>query len=200
MTIYGPGPRRGRAALCSFNVEGVHPNDLSMIMDQEGAYLKDFWVMRVSCHASRQAFTAQCRRWLQREQAQAGRSGWLLAACSSQVVVLILIQREWIPALTTSSVTQTKLPQACKELICCFAQFQCMYAPGGHAALWLAWPAAAAPVVVCVDRSCLPQVSAFVQGTTARSRYITTWVSALRHELRSTFTTPRRRWTPLSMS
>ena len=37
VTIYGPEPRRGRAALCAFNVEGVHPNDLSTIMDQEGA-------------------------------------------------------------------------------------------------------------------------------------------------------------------
>ena len=36
VTIYGPEPRRGRAALCAFNVAGVHPNDLSMIMDQEG--------------------------------------------------------------------------------------------------------------------------------------------------------------------
>ena len=46
VTIYGPEPGRGRAALCAFNVEGVHPNDLSMIMDQEGAA----WLANIAQH------------------------------------------------------------------------------------------------------------------------------------------------------
>ena len=37
--IYGPPPSapQGRAALASFNVEGIHPTDLSTILDQVGA-------------------------------------------------------------------------------------------------------------------------------------------------------------------
>ncbi len=34
--IYGPPPSRPRAALCAFNVEGVHATDLSMFLDQDG--------------------------------------------------------------------------------------------------------------------------------------------------------------------
>lgn len=35
--IYGPPPseERERAALCSFNVKGVHPTDLSAFLDQQ---------------------------------------------------------------------------------------------------------------------------------------------------------------------
>jgi cysteine desulfurase/selenocysteine lyase len=36
VTIYGPRPERGRAALCSFNVKGVHPTDISTILDMNG--------------------------------------------------------------------------------------------------------------------------------------------------------------------
>ena len=36
LTIYGPKPSRGRAALCSFNVEGLHATDISTLLDQEG--------------------------------------------------------------------------------------------------------------------------------------------------------------------
>ena len=36
LTIYGPQPSRGRAALCSFNVEGLHATDISTLLDQEG--------------------------------------------------------------------------------------------------------------------------------------------------------------------
>lgn len=36
LTIYGPNPCRGRAALCSFNVEGLHATDISTLLDQEG--------------------------------------------------------------------------------------------------------------------------------------------------------------------
>ena len=73
VTIYGPDPRRGRAALCSFNVEGVHPNDLSMIMDQEGALQKYFWTR---IYDSGQA-SYQGRLWLQLGQAD---TGWLARA------------------------------------------------------------------------------------------------------------------------
>lgn len=36
VTIYGPNPCRGRAALCSFNVDGLHATDISTLLDQEG--------------------------------------------------------------------------------------------------------------------------------------------------------------------
>lgn len=36
VTIYGPPPERGRAALCSFNVEGLHASDISTLLDNEG--------------------------------------------------------------------------------------------------------------------------------------------------------------------
>lgn len=38
VVTYGPPPtaRGGRAALCSFNVEGLHPTDVSTILDQQG--------------------------------------------------------------------------------------------------------------------------------------------------------------------
>ena len=36
LTIYGPNPCRGRAALCSFNVDGLHATDISTLLDQEG--------------------------------------------------------------------------------------------------------------------------------------------------------------------
>ena len=39
LTIYGPNPCRGRAALCSFNVEGLHATDISTLLDQEGESL-----------------------------------------------------------------------------------------------------------------------------------------------------------------
>lgn len=34
--VYGPKPEKGRAALCSFNVEGLHATDISTLLDQEG--------------------------------------------------------------------------------------------------------------------------------------------------------------------
>lgn len=42
VTIYGPPPSvpGGRAALCSFNVAGVHPTDLSTIMDMSGVAVR----------------------------------------------------------------------------------------------------------------------------------------------------------------
>ncbi|KAI4368661.1 hypothetical protein MLD38_017195 [Melastoma candidum] len=33
--IYGPKPSRGRAALCSFNVEDIHPTDIATFLDQQ---------------------------------------------------------------------------------------------------------------------------------------------------------------------
>ena len=36
LTVYGPSPSRGRAALCSFNVKGLHATDISTLLDQEG--------------------------------------------------------------------------------------------------------------------------------------------------------------------
>ena len=36
VTIYGPPPENGRAALCSFNVEGLHASDVSTLLDHEG--------------------------------------------------------------------------------------------------------------------------------------------------------------------
>ena len=40
--IYGPPPgvAQGRAALATFNVEGIHPTDLSTIMDQAGVAVR----------------------------------------------------------------------------------------------------------------------------------------------------------------
>ncbi|KAL0038000.1 hypothetical protein WJX79_009172 [Trebouxia sp. C0005] len=40
LTIYGPKPSRGRAALCSFNVEGLHATDISTLLDQEGVAVR----------------------------------------------------------------------------------------------------------------------------------------------------------------
>lgn len=40
--IYGPPPSapRGRAALVTFNVDGLHPTDLSTILDQAGVAVR----------------------------------------------------------------------------------------------------------------------------------------------------------------
>lgn len=41
--IYGPPPAAdgtGRAALCAFNVEGIHPSDLATLLDQEGVAIR----------------------------------------------------------------------------------------------------------------------------------------------------------------
>lgn len=37
ITMYGPTPQQcpERASLCSFNIEGCHPNDLATLVDQE---------------------------------------------------------------------------------------------------------------------------------------------------------------------
>ena len=41
VTIYGPPPEAGpRAALAAFNVKGVHPTDLSMVLDQHGIAIR----------------------------------------------------------------------------------------------------------------------------------------------------------------
>jgi len=37
VTVYGPPSSRGRAALCSFNVEGLHATDVSTLLDHSGA-------------------------------------------------------------------------------------------------------------------------------------------------------------------
>ena len=34
--MYGPQPERRGSPLCAFNVEGVHPTDLSTFLDFEG--------------------------------------------------------------------------------------------------------------------------------------------------------------------
>ncbi|KAK9824493.1 hypothetical protein WJX72_010804 [[Myrmecia] bisecta] len=38
--IYGPPPSRGRAALCSFNVDGLHATDIATLLDQEGVAVR----------------------------------------------------------------------------------------------------------------------------------------------------------------
>lgn len=41
--IYGPPPNEdgtGRAALCAFNVDGIHPSDLATLLDQEGVAIR----------------------------------------------------------------------------------------------------------------------------------------------------------------
>ncbi len=38
--IYGPPPAVGRAALCSFNVKGLHASDVSTVLDQAGAHAR----------------------------------------------------------------------------------------------------------------------------------------------------------------
>lgn len=35
ITIYGP--KENRAALCAFNIDGIHPSDLSVMLDLEGS-------------------------------------------------------------------------------------------------------------------------------------------------------------------
>ncbi|KAK9794013.1 hypothetical protein WJX73_000408 [Symbiochloris irregularis] len=40
VTIYGPPPENGRAALCSFNVEGLHASDVSTLLDHEGVAVR----------------------------------------------------------------------------------------------------------------------------------------------------------------
>lgn len=40
LTVYGPSPSRGRAALCSFNVKGLHATDISTLLDQEGVAVR----------------------------------------------------------------------------------------------------------------------------------------------------------------
>ena len=39
--IYGPPPSAGRAALCSFNVKGLHATDVSTVLDQSGRVPND---------------------------------------------------------------------------------------------------------------------------------------------------------------
>ena len=36
VTVYGPPPAAGRAALCAFNVEGLHASDISTVLDSAG--------------------------------------------------------------------------------------------------------------------------------------------------------------------
>ena len=36
VTIYGPKPERRGSPLCAFNVDGIHPTDLSTFLDFEG--------------------------------------------------------------------------------------------------------------------------------------------------------------------
>ena len=36
VTVYGPEPERRGSPLCAFNVDGVHPTDLSTFLDFEG--------------------------------------------------------------------------------------------------------------------------------------------------------------------
>ena len=36
VTVYGPQPERRGSPLCAFNVEGIHPTDLSTFLDFEG--------------------------------------------------------------------------------------------------------------------------------------------------------------------
>lgn len=38
--VYGPSPEKGRAALCSFNVDGLHATDISTLLDQEGVAVR----------------------------------------------------------------------------------------------------------------------------------------------------------------
>ncbi|KDD74247.1 class-V aminotransferase, partial [Helicosporidium sp. ATCC 50920] len=40
LRIYGPPPSAGRAALAAFNVQGVHPTDISSVMDSMGVALR----------------------------------------------------------------------------------------------------------------------------------------------------------------
>jgi cysteine desulfurase/selenocysteine lyase len=43
VTLYGPAPQidgSGRAALATFTVEGVHPQDLSTLLDQSGIAIR----------------------------------------------------------------------------------------------------------------------------------------------------------------
>ena len=40
INVYGPGPGEERAALCAFNVEGVHPTDLATMLDLEGIAIR----------------------------------------------------------------------------------------------------------------------------------------------------------------
>lgn len=50
VTIYGPNPCRGRAALCSFNVEGLHATDISTLLDQEGEHIQACCCMHCPNH------------------------------------------------------------------------------------------------------------------------------------------------------
>jgi len=40
VTVYGPPADEPRAALCAFNVDGVHPSDLATFLDQEGVAIR----------------------------------------------------------------------------------------------------------------------------------------------------------------
>lgn len=42
VTVYGPPPSapRGRASLCSFNVEGLHATDVSTLLDFSGVAVR----------------------------------------------------------------------------------------------------------------------------------------------------------------
>ncbi|KAK9840604.1 hypothetical protein WJX81_003960 [Elliptochloris bilobata] len=40
VTVYGPPPSRGRAALCSFNVKGLHATDVSTLLDHAGVAVR----------------------------------------------------------------------------------------------------------------------------------------------------------------
>jgi len=52
VTIYGPRPERGRAALCSFNVEGIHPTDISTILDMNGVAVRSGHLCTQPLHAA----------------------------------------------------------------------------------------------------------------------------------------------------
>ncbi|HHW45235.1 MAG TPA: aminotransferase class V-fold PLP-dependent enzyme, partial [Desulfotomaculum sp.] len=38
--VYGPGPGTPRGALVSFTMEGIHPHDISTVLDQEGIAIR----------------------------------------------------------------------------------------------------------------------------------------------------------------
>ena len=69
--IYGPPPSVGRAALCSFNVEGLHATDVSTLLDQSGscalrnlaAAAESSWsICKVCCLGVALATEAPCAR------------------------------------------------------------------------------------------------------------------------------------------
>lgn len=87
--VYGPPSSHGRGPLCAFSVEGIHPTDLAMVLDQYGTSFKNTSFLKYACFE-------KCVLFVLRYCDSVGTSlcatfaslFWSLVLCSSEFVLL----------------------------------------------------------------------------------------------------------------